>query len=84
MEHSLMNTYSPLSPVLEKGEGVYLYDTNGKKYLDLTSGIGVNSLGYNNSKWTSAIEKQIHNLQTRTDRANPVPGLHQTRLPDIA
>ncbi|MFR3910302.1 MAG: aspartate aminotransferase family protein [Clostridium paraputrificum] len=63
MEHSLMNTYSPLSPVLEKGEGVYLYDTNGKKYLDLTSGIGVNSLGYNNSKWTSAIEKQIHNLQ---------------------
>ena len=34
MEHSLMNTYSPLSPVLEKGEGVYLYDTNGKKYLD--------------------------------------------------
>lgn len=63
MEHSLMNTYSPLFPILEKGDGVYLYDTNGNKYLDLTSGIGVNSLGYNNPKWTTAIEKQIHNLQ---------------------
>ena len=63
MKHSLMNTYSPLSPILAKGEGVYLYDIYGNKYLDLTSGIGVNSLGYNNPKWTSAIEKQLHELQ---------------------
>ena len=63
MENSLMNTYGFLSSIIEKGEGVYLYDTNGNKYLDLTSGIGVNCLGYNNKKWTDAVEKQIHKLQ---------------------
>ena len=31
MENSLMNTYAPLSPIIEKGEGVYLYDTDGNK-----------------------------------------------------
>lgn len=63
MENSLMNTYGFLSSIIEKGEGVYLYDTNGNKYLDLTSGIGVNCLGYNNKKWTDAVETQIHKLQ---------------------
>ena len=42
MENSLMNNYAPLSPVIEKGEGVKLYDTTGKEYIDFTSGIGVN------------------------------------------
>ena len=63
MKDSLMNTYAPLSPIMEKGEGSYLFDTEGKKYIDFTSGIGVNCLGYNNSKWTKAVETQIHTLQ---------------------
>lgn len=63
MENSLMNTYAPLTPVIAKGEGTYLFDTEGNKYLDLTSGIGVNCLGYNNKKWTDAVEKQIHKVQ---------------------
>ena len=58
-----MNTYAPLPSVIAKGEGVYLEDTEGNKYLDFTSGIAVNCLGYNNPKWTAAIEKQIHNVQ---------------------
>lgn len=63
MENSLMNNYAPLSPVIEKGEGVKLYDTNGKEYIDFTSGIGVNCLGYNNPKWVSAISNQAAKLQ---------------------
>ena len=45
MKNSLMNTYALLSPIMCKGEGVYLFDTDNNKYLDFTSGIGVNSLG---------------------------------------
>lgn len=63
MKNSLMNTYGQLTPVIEKGEGVYLFDTKGKKYIDLTSGIGVNCLGYNNEKWTKAVDLQLHKLQ---------------------
>jgi acetylornithine/N-succinyldiaminopimelate aminotransferase len=63
MKNSLMNSYGLLSPIIEKGEGSYLFDTDGNKYIDFTSGIGVNSVGYNNPAWTKAIETQIHNLQ---------------------
>ncbi|MBD7910283.1 aspartate aminotransferase family protein [Clostridium cibarium] len=63
MKNSLMSTYAPLSPILSKGDGVYLYDTKGNKYLDFTSGIGVNSLGYSHPKWTKAVNDQINTLQ---------------------
>ena len=63
MKNSLMNAYANLSPVIEKGEGSYLFDTEGNKYIDFTSGIGVNSVGYNNPIWTKAIETQTHKLQ---------------------
>lgn len=45
-----------------KGDGSYLYDQDGKKYVDLFSGIAVSSLGYNNKKLTSALHKQIDNI----------------------
>lgn len=63
MKNSLMNTYAPLSPVMCKGEGVYLFDTDNNKYLDFTSGIGVNCLGYCHPKWTEAITKQAATMQ---------------------
>lgn len=63
MENSLMNTYGQLSPVICKGEGCYLFDTENNKYVDFTSGIGVNSLGYHNEKWVNATTKQISTLQ---------------------
>lgn len=59
----LMSTYSYLPVNLIKGDGVYLIDDNNKKYLDFTSGIGVNSLGYNNSKWVDAITNSASTLQ---------------------
>lgn len=63
MNNSLMNTYAPLSPVITKGEGVYLYDIKDTKYLDLTSGIGVNSLGYGHKEWSKAIANQSSTMQ---------------------
>ncbi|MGL4109198.1 aspartate aminotransferase family protein [Clostridium sp. LP20] len=63
MNNSLMNSYAQLPIAITKGEGSYLFDSEGKKYIDFTSGIGVNSLGYNHDKWTTAITNQIHNLQ---------------------
>ena len=44
-EQYLMHTYNRYQIVLEKGEGVYLYDNEGKKYLDFTAGIAVFALG---------------------------------------
>ena len=40
-EQSLLHTYNRFSLVLDHGEGVYLYDTDGKKYLDFAAGIAV-------------------------------------------
>lgn len=63
MKNSLMNTYAPLEPVIKEGKGVYLFDTEGKKYLDFTSGIGVNCLGYAHTKWSEAVANQAATMQ---------------------
>ena len=57
-EQYVMNTYKRLPIVLEKGEGVYVWDMNGKKYLDMVAGIAVNSLGHAPQAVTEAIAKQ--------------------------
>ncbi len=61
-ENYLMPNYSRLNIFFERGEGVYLYDTEGKKYLDMLAGIAVNTLGYNHPKLTEAICKQAKNI----------------------
>ena len=61
-EASLLHTYNRYQIVLEKGEGVYLYDTEGKKYLDFAAGIAVCSLGYAHPKYTAALKEQIDSL----------------------
>jgi len=61
-EESILHTYNRFQIVLEKGEGVYLYDVNGKKYLDFAAGIGVYSLGYNNKEYTAALKEQAEKL----------------------
>ncbi len=58
----IMNTYSRFPLVLEKGDGVYVYDENGKKYLDFVAGIAVNSLGHGNKKLAAAIAEQAQQL----------------------
>lgn len=50
----IMHTYARSPLVLEHGEGMYAYDADGKAYLDFTSGIGVNALGYCHPAWVQA------------------------------
>jgi acetylornithine/N-succinyldiaminopimelate aminotransferase len=61
-ENAFLKAYGRYDILLEKGEGVYLYDTNGKKYLDFYSGIGVNSLGHGYPPYVKALQKQIETL----------------------
>lgn len=59
----LMNTYATLPIEIQYGKASYLFDKNNKKYIDFTSGIGVNSLGYNNDDWKNSIISQLNNFQ---------------------
>lgn len=61
-EQYLIHTYNRYQIVLDKGDGVYLYDINGDKYLDFTSGIAVFALGYNNKEFNDALKNQIDKL----------------------
>ena len=61
-ESVIMKTYNRFPVVLEKGEGVYLYDTEGKKYLDFGAGIAVFALGYGNKAYNQALKDQIDKI----------------------
>jgi len=56
------HTYKRFDLHFTHGEGCILYDANNKKYLDFTSGIGVNSLGHAHPKWSEAVKKQVDSL----------------------
>ncbi len=58
----VMNTYGRFAVALDHGEGAKLWDVEGKRYIDLTSGIGVCSVGYNNPTLIDAITEQAHKL----------------------
>lgn len=58
----LMNTYKQFPDVMVKGEGNYLIDEKGKRYLDFLSGIAVNPLGYGNKELVEAITNQVNSL----------------------
>ena len=59
----VLHTYNRNPVVLEKGHGLYAEGPEGQKYLDFTSGIGVNSLGYCDLAWAEAVSDQAHKLQ---------------------
>lgn len=61
-EGSLLHTYNRFPLVLDHGEGVYLYDTDGKKYLDFAAGIAVCALGYSNEAHKTALKNQVDAL----------------------
>lgn len=58
-EQMLLHTYNRFPVVLERGDGVRLYDVDGKEYLDFAAGIAVFALGYNNQKYNQALKEQI-------------------------
>lgn len=58
----LVQTYRRPDIVLERGDGVYLYDTEGRRYLDFASGIAVASLGHSDPEWVAAVAEQAAKL----------------------
>lgn len=61
-ENAVLHTYNRFPVVLERGEGVHLYDLEGKEYLDFGAGIAVFSLGYGNQEYNQALKNQIDKL----------------------
>ncbi|MDI6799385.1 MAG: acetylornithine transaminase [Actinomycetota bacterium] len=57
-----MNTYARLPILFERGEGSYLFDVEGKRYIDFLSGLGVSSVGHSHPKVVSAIKAQAEKL----------------------
>lgn len=79
MSHSLMTTYNPLPVGFLRGQGAWLWDTEGKKYLDAMTGIAVCSLGHNHPKVTEAILDQAQKL-LHTSNVFQIP--YQQKLAD--
>ena len=61
-EESILHTYNRFPVMFDHGEGCYLYDTEGKKYLDFAAGIAVNALGYHYPGYDDALKSQIDKL----------------------
>lgn len=78
-EQVLLHTYNRYPVVLDRGEGVYLYDTEGKKYLDFVSGIGVFALGYHNREYNDALKGQIDKLTHTSNYYYNVPAIEAAK-----
>ncbi len=61
-EEAILHTYNRYQLVLDHGEGVHLYDVDGKEYLDFAAGIAVQSLGYHNQEYVQALKDQLDKL----------------------
>ncbi len=71
----LLHTYNRFNLVLEKGDGVYLYDTDGKEYLDFAAGIAVFAFGYNNKEYNDALKNQIDKIIHTSNLYYNVPAI---------
>lgn len=78
-EAALLHTYNRYQVVLDKGEGVYLYDLEGKKYLDFCSGIAVFALGYGNQEYNNALKGQIDKLLHTSNYYYNVPAIEAAK-----
>ena len=61
-ENHILNTYNRLPLSFERGDGVWLFDKSGKKYLDALSGVAVNTLGHNHPDLINTITQQASKL----------------------
>ncbi|MBP7347443.1 MAG: aspartate aminotransferase family protein [Butyrivibrio sp.] len=78
-EQDLLHTYNRYQVVLDHGDGVYLYDINGKKYLDFVAGIAVFALGYANEAYNNALKDQIDKLIHTSNYYYNVPAIEAAR-----
>lgn len=74
-EKYLLKTYNRYPVVLDRGEGVYLFDVDGKKYLDFGAGIAVFALGYGNQKYNDALKGQIDKILHTSNLFYNVPAV---------
>ena len=58
----LLPTYARVNLAFERGEGAWLYATNGDRYLDFTSGVAVNALGHAHPRLVAALTEQAHKV----------------------
>ena len=68
-----VHVYNRFNLVLDHGEGAYLYDTDGKEYLDFGAGIAVNGLGHHNREWCDAVRDQVDKLTHTSNLFYNVP-----------
>lgn len=78
-EKALLHTYNRYQVVLDKGDGVYLYDIEGRKYLDFASGIAVFALGYNNKEYNHALKEQIDKVIHTSNYYYNVPAIEAAK-----
>ncbi|MCM1326699.1 MAG: aspartate aminotransferase family protein [Bacteroidales bacterium] len=78
-EAALLHTYNRYQIVLDRGDGVYLYDIEGKKYLDFVAGIAVFALGYNNKEYNDALKAQIDKLIHTSNYYYNVPAVEAAK-----
>lgn len=78
-EKALLHTYNRYQVVLDRGEGVHLYDIEGKEYLDFCAGIAVFALGYHNKKYDDALKAQIDKLIHTSNYYYNVPAIEAAK-----
>jgi acetylornithine/N-succinyldiaminopimelate aminotransferase len=78
-EKDLLHTYNRYQIVLDKGEGVHLYDIEGKEYLDFCSGIAVFALGYGHKEFNDTLKTQIDKLTHTSNYYYNVPAVEAAR-----
>ncbi len=78
-ENDLLHTYNRYPVVFDRGEDVYLYDIEGKKYLDFVSGIAVFALGYQNKEYNDALKNQIDKIIHTSNYYYNMPAIDAAR-----
>ena len=78
-EKALLHTYNRYQVVFEKGDGVSLYDLEGKRYLDFVSGIAVFALGYHNKEYDDALKEQIDKIIHTSNYYYNVPAIEAAK-----
>ena len=76
---ALLHTYNQFPVVLDHGEGAYLYDTEGKKYLDFCAGIAVFALGYGNKIYNDALKEQIDKVIHTSNYYYNIPAIEAAK-----
>lgn len=76
----IANTYSRFPVEAEHGKGAFLYDKNGKEYIDLGSGIGVNAFGYCDEIWQNAVKEQLSTLSHTSNLYYTEPSVKLAKL----